>query len=106
MYRILCIIVLAIALAGFASAAPESSAASSSSTAASSNAASTYGSSYKGSYKYSFSKKYSGHGWHNKPRIKVVYKTCKKWKRVRWWYGHRKGKLVKYVCRPHQPVSC
>ncbi|MEL6827520.1 MAG: hypothetical protein AAFN91_14835, partial [Pseudomonadota bacterium] len=72
-----------------------------------SNMSSTYGSNYSHSVTYKFSKKYGGHGWKKPPKYKVVYKTCKKWKKNKWWWGYNKrGKLVKYVCKPHRPVSC
>ena len=108
MIRLISLILLAFGAVGIAAAAPDSSTVSSSASATSTNVTSTYGSSYGGSYKYKykFSNKYCGYGWHKPPKHKVVYKTCKKWKRNHWWWGYnRKGHLVKYVCKPHKPAS-
>ncbi len=102
MYKLFCIVVLALGVTGFAMATPETTTSSSSTIAVSTNA-SSYQSSHKSSY--SFSNKYCGHGWHNKPKYKTVYKTCKKWKRNTWWWGHQNGKVVKYVCEPQKPAS-
>ncbi|MEM6555679.1 MAG: hypothetical protein AAF642_07390 [Pseudomonadota bacterium] len=109
MYRFFGAILLFIALAGFASATPENATSTATSSAAATDSLSystaTY-SSYHKKHKYSYSHKYGGHGYyHKRYKVKVIYRTCKKWKRHKWWWGWKKGKKVKYVCKPHDPAS-
>ena len=109
MYRFFGAILLVIALAGFASAAPESATSTATSASAATDSltysTATY-SSYHKKHKYSYSHKYGGHSYYHKHyKVKVIYRTCKKWKRHKWWWGWKKGKKVKYVCKPHDPTS-